>query len=178
MNRKTRETYESALSALKALVNNVNPETAMMDFEIAFHQAFAAVFPETFISGCFFHLCENIRRNISEVGLKIAVRDNHQLATSMAIFRALAFFPVEFVERAFVVLKNHLEELYSERDDFAAIMAVCDYFEETYVGKLVRRRRNQPLFAKELWNMYEKTVEGDPRTNNSVEGGHNKLHSF
>uniref|UniRef100_A0A914PUE7 MULE transposase domain-containing protein n=1 Tax=Panagrolaimus davidi TaxID=227884 RepID=A0A914PUE7_9BILA len=160
LNGKSREMYEAALSVLKRLVNNVNPETAMMDFEIAFHQAFNTVFPETYLSACFFHLCQSIRRKISELGLTVAVRNDHQLATSMAMFRALAFVPLEFVERAFVVLKAHLVETYSERDNYPAILAVSDYFEENYIGKKVRNRRNQPLFARELWN-HVRHIEAD-----------------
>uniref|UniRef100_A0A914YA74 MULE transposase domain-containing protein n=1 Tax=Panagrolaimus superbus TaxID=310955 RepID=A0A914YA74_9BILA len=178
LNNKDRNIYEDALSALKTLVGNISPETVMMDFEIGLHSAFRTVFPETDISACFFHLCENIRRKIADVGLRVAVRDNHQLALSMAMIRALAFVPVEHVVRGFEILSHHFAATYSERADYPAILEVLRYFEDNYIGKKVRNRRSPPVFALELWNVYEQTIESCPRTNNSVEGSHNKLHSF
>uniref|UniRef100_A0A914P8P8 MULE transposase domain-containing protein n=1 Tax=Panagrolaimus davidi TaxID=227884 RepID=A0A914P8P8_9BILA len=149
-----------------------------MDFELGLHNAFRSVFPNAFISGCYFHLCQSIRRKVAEVGLTIALRENHQFATSMAMFRALAYLPVEHVSRGFVLLKSHLQG-YSRRDDFPSILEVCDYFEEYYIGTVAtRNRRNVPQFPQELWNVHEKVLESSPLTNNSVEGSHNKLHSF
>uniref|UniRef100_A0A914Z2J8 MULE transposase domain-containing protein n=1 Tax=Panagrolaimus superbus TaxID=310955 RepID=A0A914Z2J8_9BILA len=179
LNSKDRNIYEDAFSALKNLVGDFSPETAMMDFEIGLHLAFLEVFPESHLSACFFHLCENIRRKIADVGLKVAVRDNHQLARSMAMFRALAFVPLEHVPTGFELLKHHLTITYRDRPDFPLIEEVINYFETNYVGTRLRNgRRNQPLLARELWNVYEKTLESSPRTNNGMEGSHNKLHSF
>ena len=49
---------------------------------------------------------------------------------------------------------------------------LLDYLEDTYIGRLRNGRRRAPIFALELWNMYERTVDGLARTNNNVEGWH------
>lgn len=41
---------------------------------------------------------------------------------------------------------------------------VLDYFETTYVGKLRRVRRLQPLFPHGFWNMNVRVKENLPRT--------------
>uniref|UniRef100_A0A914Q8E7 MULE transposase domain-containing protein n=1 Tax=Panagrolaimus davidi TaxID=227884 RepID=A0A914Q8E7_9BILA len=110
---------------------------------------------------------------------ELGLHNDQQFAKSIAMFRALAFLPVRDVSRGFVLLKRHLEDTYSERAYFDSVMALCDYFEENYIGTVAtRNRRNIPRFPQELWNVHEKTLEGSPKTNNTVEGGHNKLHSF
>lgn len=38
-------------------------------------------------------------------------------------------------------------------------------------------RRRQPTFPQTLWNMYERTKHGHPRTNNSLEAYHRSLNT-
>ena len=54
-------------------------------------------------------------------------------------------------------------------------LKVLDYFETNYVGELRRGRRNPPLFAHEMWNMNGRVAGNLPRTNNYVEGWHNRF---
>ena len=52
-------------------------------------------------------------------------------------------------------------------DDF------LQYFEDTYIGRYRRNvPRHPPLFTINLWNMFNRTDDELPRTNNSVEGWH------
>ena len=57
---------------------------------------------------------------------------------------------------------------------------VQTYFEDNYIGAKKRTKvpsRKTPRFSLELWNCYERTKEGIPRTNNNIEGWHNALQS-
>ena len=53
------------------------------------------------------------------------------------------------------------------------------YFETHYIGgergRGSRRRRVPPTFSIDLWNVYERTLNQLPNTNNGVEGFHNAL---
>ncbi len=52
------------------------------------------------------------------------------------------------------------------------------YFETTYIGKRKRGRnggREVPLFAPLIWNVNKRTVGGQPRTSNNIEGWHNGI---
>jgi len=59
-------------------------------------------------------------------------------------------------------------------EDFEPIL---DYFEDTYVGRPVgrRRRRLEARFPPSVWNVNQRTLENLPQTNNAVEAWH---HSF
>ena len=67
---KTEKTYHRFLEALKILVPDSRPEKILLDFEQAAIQAFQKNFPETKLSGCFFHLSQSFMRKIGELGLK------------------------------------------------------------------------------------------------------------
>ena len=57
-------------------------------------------------------------------------------------------------------------------------MDLVDYFERTWIGLAPRvgKKRKNPDFPLILWNSYQVTIEGDPRTTNALEGFHNGFH--
>ena len=53
------------------------------------------------------------------------------------------------------------------------IDVILDYFEDTYIGIQRRGRpRDVPMFPIRIWNMYDKTQDDLPRTNNHIEDWH------
>ncbi|RNA00588.1 hypothetical protein BpHYR1_016467 [Brachionus plicatilis] len=84
----------------------------------------------------------------------------------------LAFVPVEFVVDSFVILQDSAP---------SELKTVFTYFEDNYIGAKVQRTkvpsRKDPRFDRELWNVYSRTCNGRPRTNNNLEGWHNALQS-
>jgi len=83
---------------------------------------------------------------------------------------ALAFIPVQDVANVFEQLLN--SRYFVDNED--VLQPIVDYFEETWIGRTVRRRKN-PMFALEMWNCYNDVVMDFPRTTNAVEGWH---HAF
>lgn len=78
---------------------------------------------------------------------------------------AIAFMPVDNVIPAF-------EELVENERFPEEAMPIANYFEDTYIGRRQRNRRQAPLFPAPLWNVYERTINNQQRTNNAVEGWH------
>ena len=86
---------------------------------------------------------------------------------------AIAFVDIPDVLQAFYDLETEIRNDYGNQN---GVDAVLDYFEDTYIGRQRRGRpRDRPMFPIELWNMYERTLEELPRTNNSIEGWHNRF---
>ena len=49
-------------------------------------------------------------------------------------------------------------------------------FEDYYIGRRNHRGvRRTPLFPFEIWNVYERTLNGESRTNNFVEATHRRM---
>ena len=67
------------------------------------------------------------------------------------------------------MLSSRLMILHSEND----ADDILDYFEDTYMGRFHHNApRRESLFPIEIWNMFNRTDEELPRTNNAVEGWH------
>ncbi|KAL7295781.1 hypothetical protein TKK_0010832 [Trichogramma kaykai] len=103
------------------------------DFELAIINA-AAEFGGT-VRLCLFHLCQSVYRFLCEVGLQSAYKDskNDSVRTALRMMCALAFVPVDDVEKVF--------DLFKEQEELPEVfrIKVVPYFERTYV----RRKKSQ-----------------------------------
>lgn len=63
------------------------------------------------------------------------------------------------------------EELMEHPDFPADALPIALFFEDNYIGRMIPRRgRVAARFPIAVWNMYERTLLGQQRTNNNVEG--------
>jgi len=57
------------LVQIKNLSSGINVGSVSVDFELAIHNAFRNEFPDVEIRGCFFHLLQNLKKQIGTAGL-------------------------------------------------------------------------------------------------------------
>ena len=126
-------------------------------------------FPNSDVTDCLFHLSQNIYKQVIQKGLKHRYNNDDDFSLKVRCLSALAFLPIDDVSEAF-------EEL-TDDDDFP--QELVSYFESYYIGGVrgrgQRRRRVEPVFPFQLWNVHARTKNGMPRTNNHIEGFHNVL---
>ena len=82
---------------------------------------------------------------------------------------ALSMVPVEEVVPAFECLANW-KHLHKEIDP------ILTYFEENYIGPLntttrgrKKKKRSNPRYPHDLWNIYQRLLKKLPRSNNKME---------
>lgn len=132
--------------------------------------------PDATIAGCLFHFGQVLWRKVQGEGLAETYRreENEQMRTDFHALIAVAFVPVDDVEDVF-------DEL---AEDSALILDVIfKHVEDYYIrGRLRPRRRGgrvrvrgAPRFPPAIWNCYDRTVEGLPRTTNTCEAWHRRL---
>ena len=147
-----------------------HPTAISLDFEVAVINAFSSAFPNATLQGCLFHLVQNIRRKLVDEGLISRYNKDVDFALKTRMIAALAFVPIEELERSFGVLSNSLSQ------EFTPIL---DYFEDYYIGRMLRNNvRRQPLFNPAMWSCYLRTINNECRTNNFAEAAHRKLNEF
>ena len=135
---KRRATYDAFFAGVQQIANNLRPTSLITDFEMAAIQAARATFPNAAQSGCFFHLTQNIYRRVQDEGLKVRYETDANFALQCRMIGALAFVPPADVPDAFDSLAAHIP---------GELIPVLDYFEDTYIGRPVRREpRRNPLF--------------------------------
>ena len=166
---KTSATYRQLCTQLKLFCDGYEPDLLVSDFEMAIMNEFGRAFPSTYVAGCLFHLAQNVQKNVRDMGLRHAYENDVRVNIHVRMFVALAFVPVPDVAHAFDELCKCVDE---------SVQPLAKYYGTTYVGRRRRGRghsRAAPLYPIETWNCYERTLRGDPRTNNYAEAGHRQL---
>ena len=104
----------------------------------------------------------------------LACRYSIIMIRSLLMIPALAFIPPNDIVDAFKRLTDLIRNQYGDATD-----GVLDYFEDTYIGRFRRNAaRATPNFPIQMWNMFHRTHEELPRTNNHIEGWHRKFQSI
>ncbi|XP_018494422.1 uncharacterized protein LOC108864036 [Galendromus occidentalis] len=128
--------------------------------------------PETRIQGCFFHLVKNIKLRVAQEGLWSRYTNDDDFALKARMIAALAFVPPSELDNAVAELSPVLPE---------ELIPVLNYFEDIYIGRMNRIRadgtvdRRTPQFPVEMWSVYQRTLDGEARTNNYAEAAHRRL---
>ena len=167
LTNKNENTYSRIFGQLFQLVNNLGngPNDVLVDFERSAINAFQNRNIE--VQGCFYHLSANIWKHAQHLGLSQRYNQKEEFALHIRMLLALAFLPAGDVIEGFEELVDTIRICDDVTDD------LLQYFEDTYIGRCRRNAaRHPPRFAINLWNMFNRTNDELPRTNNSVEDWH------
>ena len=168
---KKARTYARMISLLRDAWPELNPKQISLDFEIGLIKEFKNAFPDAEIQGCFFHLVKNMKSKLSDLGLIKRYNTEANFSLAARQVPAIAFVPPASVDEAISVLAPELPE---------ELMPLLNYFEDHYVGRLRHApgrdiSRSPALFPIETWSVYQRTLNGEARTNNFAEAAHRKL---
>ena len=149
-------------SIIKNLDTTMNPGVIHCDFEKAVINAIQRNFPNAAVGGCLFHLVQNMRKHVGQLGLTARYNNEPEFALEAKMITALSFLPPTDIEIALERLAEHLPE---------ALQPLLCWFEDTYVGRPGRRNvaRQRPLFSEAVWSVHQRTLEGGHRSNNHAE---------
>ena len=107
--------------------------------------------------------------------MAIEYGNNQDFSIKLHHIIVLAFLPSEKIPEAFNQVKLILPE---------NTAGVVEYFEENYIRGRIRRTRNKstrhlpPLFPPEIWSINDLVELDYPRTQNIVEGWHNRWNNL
>ena len=167
---KAERTYDRLFQEIINLIPNFEdgPMSILLDFERAAMNVAETRLPYSNVTGCFFHLSSNIRKRIQSLGLQDRYNNDEVFALNLRMISAIAFAPPDDVIESFDILTDELRRQFGD-----ALEDLLQYFEDTYIGRFRRNLpRRAPMDAIEVWNMFHRTDDELPRTNNSVEGWH------
>lgn len=156
------------LIVVTTLIPGLRPEIVITDFEIAAINIFKTFFPSVEMKGCLFHLGQNIIKNVRTNGFITQFRENEYYKIFIRALICLAFIPEESICDVFDFLFYHPNR---PRDT----NLTYNYFFNNYIGSPSQRLTMSVLFPMELWSSRISLIYNIPRTNNAIEGWHNKL---
>ncbi|KAG0437258.1 hypothetical protein DMUE_3794, partial [Dictyocoela muelleri] len=126
MNEKTERLYTKVFNIIKEKLSehgiDFSPQNIQIDFERAGFNSLQRVFPETSISGCFFHFGQAIWRRVQKLGLVSVYHENINFKNCVQLCSSLALVPMEEIDNAWahilslwpieipgaVILKNYI----------------------------------------------------------------------
>ncbi len=170
LTNKRRATYARMFEMLNSIEPCLDPTAIVCDYEQAAISAMKEIYPHVGIKGCFFHLSQNLQRQLTAIGSTKLYNNDVEFALKTKMILALAFVPIDQLDPYFDALANDLTTEH---------IPLLNWFEDNYIGRLNRRgnSRRAPLFPPEIWNVYTRTISQEDRTNNHAEAANRRLQS-
>lgn len=161
MYHRTKKDYQKLIDVINSRARKWNltltPTVFMSDFEKEAIDSFTESFNCQF-SGCLFHFGKCLIKHLFQLGYKKEYNAYHPVRDWFKRLFTLALIPVDEVPSQFAVIAEEASKL-----NLSRIPEFLEYFTQTWL---------EGLFPVKYWNHYE-TI--GPKTNNHVEGYHNKL---
>ncbi|KAI1700502.1 hypothetical protein DdX_16657 [Ditylenchus destructor] len=113
-----------------------------------------------------------MKKKLREFGLIHRYDNDADFALFCRMIPALSFVRLNDVKQYAATLFENLP---------ACLDQVASWFEHNYIGAEVRRGGRmvqiQPRFPHQLWNVHQRTIDGQHRTNNYAEAGNRRIQS-
>ena len=179
--RHYAEAFSSVQRRMQLAGMPINVRNITVDFEVGAYQAFRNIFGQQVnVNGCLFHLAQSTLRKARELGLGPYIQEGSQhIRQDFRMFAgmidAMAFVPIGRLPLACQVLQNNIPD--------PSLQPLLDYFLDTYVrGPIIPNtvppQRTPPMFPPNIWNVFQRTIDGRCRTNNICEGWNNAFNKL
>ena len=133
-------------------------DRCVTDFECAVWKAIRVVFPTITVLGCAFHWAQAIWRKVQDLGLASAYKDDPASSAIIRTVLALAYLPAEHIQATWEEVNSRVQG----HEQFKALLA---YVRTTWLESTV--------WDCNSWSLYRRAI----RTNNDVEGWHNRVNT-
>ena len=90
------ETYSVVLNFLKNSISN-SPDNFLLDFEVSVFKSIREVYGNVCISGCTFHLFQNLRKQARKKGCGGLFDTNEDAKTLLKMIKSLCFCPPAYI---------------------------------------------------------------------------------
>lgn len=128
----------------------------MTDFEASVWRAIPDVFPHVTIHGCAFHWGQAAWRKIQELGLQSSYMNDVGTHKFLRQLLSLPYIPLEHIEELFVRFNR-------KTGGSQQLMNLLNYMKNTWI--------NSSIWPSHTWCVFGRSI----RTNNDVEGWHNRI---
>ncbi|KRY33008.1 hypothetical protein T01_6043 [Trichinella spiralis] len=95
-----REIFDDLILKTAALGVVLQPQTVICNFETALFPALQSTFPGVNMQGCYFHFCQAVLRNVTDLGMRTSYIHEEQYKKKIKMLLAKAFLPLHDVPAA------------------------------------------------------------------------------
>ena len=105
---RSRATYVRMFCMIRDAISGVNPKAISCDFELAAISAMKECFPGVIVQGCFFHLAQNLHKQVKRIGLQVSYNNDSELALKAKMIIALSFVPIPHLDSYIDALSDNI----------------------------------------------------------------------
>ncbi len=139
MIKRDKKSYLNVFQKIKELSPNFMPEFCISDFEKASRQAFKEIWPDSVLSGCYFHFSQSVLRKLKKLGLLPLFRRNNEFQKYARCFMAFSLLPENDFDQVFSALDAQVLEGISNLEK-SLIQKFKIYFKKTWLSPSVRNQ--------------------------------------
>lgn len=134
MNKKSKKCYSHFFQYVKQNSLNLDGATFMTDYEAGIRKAIRTEFPNSKLSGCWFHFCQAVRRRITTTNNELAsyIRQNKQASFNYHKILTLPLLPASHILESFKKIQKDIES-FDHHFKFASFL---EYFEGQWLRKV------------------------------------------
>lgn len=173
METKEKKSYDILFDFMKKNLTQLKAKIVIFDFEHAAFSSFHAFFPETTISGCFFHLSQIIWRKIQADRNVKLYKEDALFQKHIKMILSMAYVPNKNIEQE----SENLLDFFLNTNAKEAVLNIFFWFESNYLkNKMFKIKKLNDEFYN-FWNVSENILHNLPKTTNSIEGWHRSLNN-
>ena len=163
MSRRRKKDYKAVFKFLKEkLDSKINLKRVVADFEAAAWVAVQSVFGNSVaVKGCLFHFNQAVYRKICKLDLKVSYKNDPQVERLCKALMALPLLADNHIKATFERLVENVEA--ADPLKIPKCQELVAYMRRTWIDR--------KLFNPASWCWFREII----RTNNDVEGWHNRL---
>ena len=113
-------------------------------------------------------MSKNFKKQVGVLNLTTRYNNDADFSISVKMIVSLAFVKIEDLDFAVDLLAQNLDE---------ELNNLLEWFEDNYIGRINRngRGRRNARFPPEIWNLYDRVLNSENRTNNHAEAANRRL---
>lgn len=131
-------------------------EEILIDFEGSVWRAIPDILPHVTIRGCAFHWGQAVWRKVQELSLQSSYTNDVGTHKFLRQLLSLPYMPLEHIEELFV-------RFYRKAGGSHQLISLLNYVKDTWI--------NSTIWPPHTWCVFGRSI----RTNNDVEGWHNRI---
>lgn len=137
MSSKSTECYNALFQYIETMIFELKPASFMCDYENGLRKSLKTIYPNSIISGCWFHHNQAVRRKCRMLRKKFfrALKQDRNKAKIYRKLLLLPLLPQDMIQEAFdgLVLDAEMFECY----DF--FKPIFEYYQKQWLDKKVRK---------------------------------------
>lgn len=152
MTSRSAKCYEDVFNFIENNILKLDPVELMTDFEAGLRKAIEKIYPHAILRGCWFHLCQALRRNAIRFGLSALLNEYPEARFILKALMSLPLLPNNRILEGYRLIKK----IAVENELMGSFRHFFNYFESYWLVQVVffQKFNSFNLLTSENYNFF------------------------